>query len=229
MRADASRQYVVAVDDKVVRCNRRTQTCILCRGVVDGVCGRYVFHHHTQTRRTAPDRGEHAVDENGFAVENVDIGIRDFAVHAKWQPNFRHAFEHAPNLVKIAHATCRVGCSARGIKLYRIHQTCFVGGRDIVRIGIFCQVKRHERLEGHPFGQSLHDPVAVGFGICACDHRRHKVGHDDGPCKMRGRRGQHSAQHGAISKVEVPVIRAAQGQRFCHGTPLTQRRILRQS
>ena len=98
------RQNVVAVDDEMMRRDRPAHIVALRADIIDAVLRRDVLHHDTQAGDALAQRVEHALDEHGLAVENVDLRIGDLAMNAKRQADFGHALEHRRHLVEIAHA-----------------------------------------------------------------------------------------------------------------------------
>ena len=97
-----------------------------------------------------------------------------------------------------------------------------MGCRQILGVGIFGEVERHQRLKGHPLGQGGQDPVAICCRICTFHHRGHQVGHDDRTGKITGSFGQDGLQHGAVAQVQVPVIGAGDGELNGHGARVAQ-------
>ena len=50
-----------------------------------------MLHHDAEAGDVAADRVEHAVDEHGLAVEDVDGGVGDLAVDEERQADLGHA------------------------------------------------------------------------------------------------------------------------------------------
>ena len=160
---------------------------------------------------------EHAVDEDGLAVEDVDLAVGDLAVGAKRQADFGHSVEYRGDIVEVGHAAGGVGGSARRVEFDRVDQSIRMRAGYIVWVCVLGQVEGHQRGEIRAFGQGRHDAVAVGGGLGAGDHRGHEIWHDDGAGKVAGAMGQHGAQHVAVAQVQVPVVGTADREALCHG------------
>ena len=104
VRPDAAREDVVAVDDEVVRRDRGRDVGAARADVVGAFAGRDVLHHDAEAGDVAADRVQHAVDEHGLAVEDVDGGVGDLAVDEEGQADLGHVLEHAADLAEVLHA-----------------------------------------------------------------------------------------------------------------------------
>ncbi|MPL73085.1 hypothetical protein SDC9_18878 [bioreactor metagenome] len=220
MRLDPAHQDVVAVDDQVMRGDRRAEVFALAAHIVHTILGGDVLHHHPQPRGGAAHRVEHALDEHRLAVEDVDGRVGDLAMHAQRQADLGHRLEHAAHLVEVAHARGRVGGRPGRIELDRGDDARGRGGGDIGGVGLFGQVERHQRGEAHLGGQGRKDALAIGCGLRAGHHRRHQVRHDDRAGEMARALGQHGRQHRAVAQVQVPVVGAGERD-LGHGFPTT--------
>ena len=147
MRFDATRQDVVAVDDQVMRGDRRGKVGASGAGISDAFLSGDMFHHHAQTGDAAAQRVKDGVDEHGLAVENIHRGIGDFAVQAQGQADFGHFLQHSLNLGEILHAGMRIGGGPGGVKLQRLDQTGGGSGGHIGGVGAFGQVEGHQRFK----------------------------------------------------------------------------------
>ena len=70
--------------------------------IVRGFACRDVLHHDAQLGKVAPQRNQLLVDEHRLAVEQVDVGRGDLAVHQQQQAFALHGLEH-----RIDVAQCR--------------------------------------------------------------------------------------------------------------------------
>ena len=84
MRLDAAGEDVVAVDDQVMRGDRRGQIVgPPSRGIGHAFLGGDMFHHHAQAGHAAAQRVQHGVDEHRLAVEDVDLRVGHLAMQRK--------------------------------------------------------------------------------------------------------------------------------------------------
>ena len=211
VRADAAGEDGVAVVEQVVGGNGGGQPFISLCHVLGGVFGGDVLEHDGQRRKVAPQRREHAFDEDGFAVKQVHGRVGHFAVHEQLQPQALHGLQRGPGLAQIGHARVAVGGGAGGVELEGVYAG-FARALNLRRRGVVGQIKRHQRLEGRAFGQGLQDALAVGLRLRDGGHGRAQIGHDDGAAKLRGGMPHQQRQHGAIAHVQVPIIGAGQSQ-----------------
>ena len=81
MRFYAAGQNVVAVDHQVVRGHGGGQITGLALDVFNCVRGGDMFHDYPQFGGGTAQRCQHAIYKNGLAVKDINLWIRDFAVH----------------------------------------------------------------------------------------------------------------------------------------------------
>ena len=127
-----------------------------------------------------------------------------------------HLLKHPVDPAQGFDAGVRIGGCACGVKFHRVDQAIGKGGRDVLRVRLFGQVKGHQRLEGAAIRQGCKDAVAVGAGVLGRDHGGHQVRHDDGAREVAGGFRQDGAHHCAIAQVQVPVVGAADAQCVGH-------------
>ena len=72
--------------------------------VSHALLGRHMLHHHAQAGGAGAQGGKDAVDEHGFAVKNVDVGVGHLAMHAEGQADVGHRVQHGLHAGKIPHA-----------------------------------------------------------------------------------------------------------------------------
>ena len=219
MRPHPTDQHRVAVDVEVVRGDRRAD--ILARAF-------HEFHRMTtgnmlerdlQLRQLAVQRGQNPVDEYRLTVEDVDLGVGHLAMHAQDHARFGHRLEHRAQLADIGHPVRGIGGGVGGVELGRREHAIAKAADQILRIGIVGQVGGHQRREVHAFRHGRHDPVAIGARQRGARHRRRQVGHHDRAGELARCGRNHAFQHRAIAQVNVPVVGAADRERFGHAPP----------
>ena len=212
MRPDSPRQNVIAIDEQMVgrerSCDRRAAAPHIINPV--GCC--HMFHDNTKFRQTPPQRIEHPLDENRLTIEDVDLGIRDLAMNAERDARVRHGFKHRCHRCDIAHARIRI-CRCPGrIQLDRGDDSVARRRDKIRRIRCLGEIERHQRDKVSPAGKRRHDPLAIGRRLCARYHRRHQIRHDQRTPEISRAVRCDSPEHGAVTKMKVPVIGAGQCQ-----------------
>lgn len=88
----------------------------------------------------------------------------------------------------------------------------------VVGLSVLGEIEGHQRLETIARRNGPDNAFAIGAGIGGGDDRRHQVRHDDGTGEMAARIPDHPFQHCPVTQVQVPVIRAAQGERLHRDT-----------
>jgi len=114
MRLNPACQNVVPVDDQMVRGDRGGEVFMCITHIVHRVLRGHMFHDDLEVGHFFAQRFHDLVDEDGFAVEDVDITVGDFAVHAKGHADVGHFFQNWADFVKVCHAGGRIGgCTSR--------------------------------------------------------------------------------------------------------------------
>ena len=80
---------------------------------------RDVLEHYLEFWMPLSQRFQHAVDEDRFAIEYVDVCIDYFTVHEQRQAHPGHRLEHALKPADIGNARCRMGRRASRVQLGR--------------------------------------------------------------------------------------------------------------
>ena len=93
-----------------------------------------------------------------------------------------------------------------------------LGLGDIVGRGAFGQVQHDQRLEVGTGWRGGADALVVAARLGGVDHRRHQIGHGNGASEAASRIRQHALEHLAVAQMQVPVIRAEQGQVIVHAS-----------
>ena len=94
MRAHASDQKVVAVEQQVLRRHRRSHIIAGFQYQSGSFGSGDVFKHDFEVGHLRQNRLHHALDKGGLAVENIDFRIGHFAVNQEQNALFRHFFQH---------------------------------------------------------------------------------------------------------------------------------------
>src|SRR3546814_3219094 len=115
MRADAALEQRVAADRQVMRGDR-------CRDVgwrgadeLHRVIGGDVFEHQLERGKVGQQRAQYALDEYRFAVEDIDIGVGDLAVHQQRHAEGRSE-EHTSELQSLMRISSAVSCLKKKIQ-----------------------------------------------------------------------------------------------------------------
>ena len=62
-----------------------------------------MFHNNAQAGDRAAQRVKDSIDKDSFAIKDVDVCGRDFAVYAKGAANLGHALQNWAHIVKVAY------------------------------------------------------------------------------------------------------------------------------
>ena len=73
------------------------------------------------------------------------------------------------------------------------------------------QVECHQRCERGPRGQCIQDTLSIGQRLFRGGHRRFQVRHNDCTSKLPGCMRKYVAQGCLVPNMQMPVIRAGQG------------------
>ena len=123
---------------------------------------RDVLEDDAQARNACRERRQHLIDEPRFAIEHVDVGVGDFAMHLKDEIPLLHAREHGMHAADVCHAGIGVSRRPGRIELEAddaAARLCPVHLRRIRPVG---EVERHQRLECHA-GWAMHPGFADGM------------------------------------------------------------------
>ena len=80
MRANPADQHVVSVKNQVVRGDARCQTIGTVSHILRSITGGDVFHCHAQFWQPTAQGVEHGINEDLFAIENIDTVRGDFTM-----------------------------------------------------------------------------------------------------------------------------------------------------
>ena len=240
VRTQPAREDGIAVVEQVLWRDGGAQHARL-GGVGPDVLGRLtggdVLEHDLQLRQPGAQRDHHAVDEDGFTVEDIHVRIRDLAVHQQRHASFGHGFQHRNHPVDGAHARIGIGGGTRRIELDGRHHVPGSGLSDLVHRGLLGEIERHQRLEAcrlgladlaspHGLVQREADAVTIGRGLGHRGDGRAQVGHDDGTAKLACTGGHDRMEGGTVTQMQVPVVGGSEGQRI-HGAMICRHAIHR--
>ena len=185
MRAHAADQKVVAVEQQVLRRHGCGHIIAGFQYQSGGFGSGNVFEHDFKIRHLRQNRLHHALDKGGFAVENIDFRIGDFAVNQEQNALLRHFFQHGNQFEQVGYAGIGIGGRACRIE-FESHDTGSLGFAHKFGRSVVGQIKRHQRLEGAAFRQGGHNARFVGLGIGNADDGRFEVGHDNRAAHLSG-------------------------------------------
>ena len=178
--------------------------------------GGDVLEHDTQRREPFANVVQVAVDEHPLAVEDVDFRLGHLAVHQERQIVLFQCLVEMVNARRVGDAAVRVGGGPGRVQLEGMHKRALRRPFDLLHRGFVGQIEHHQRLEIHARRNRRQDALAVGLGQRHGGHRRRQVGHHDGAAEHPRGGGHGFLQHGAVAEVQVPVVRAGQGQSIGH-------------
>jgi hypothetical protein len=181
-----------------------------------GIRGSDVFEHHFQRRKTFDDTTHVLVDKNLFAVEYVDVAAGHFAVDEQRQAYLGHRLEHREYLVDAGHARIGISSGACRVQLGGVDETTGLRGANFFGLRQVGEVEHHQRLETAALRARGEDSLTIGVCLLCIAYRRHEVRHDDRAAKSARYVGDGVGQNSAISKMDVPVVGAQEGQAFGH-------------
>ena len=104
MRPDAAEENSVAIVQQVLRRDGGGDAGPGACHKFDGTLGGDVFKHHGQLRKALEQGCEHRIDEMSFTIEDVDVGLRRFAVYQQAHADLLHALEYAVELLYIRYS-----------------------------------------------------------------------------------------------------------------------------
>jgi len=227
MRTQPPGEHGIAVDVQVLRGDRGSHA--ITAGINKGHrIGRGdMFKHHLQFRQIAQQRGQHPINKHRFAIKYIHRRIGYFAMDAQRHADLLHAFKHAADIANIGNPMRRSGGGMGGIELGCGKHAFAVAARNRIRIAGIGQITGHQRGEIGAGRQGGQDPIPIGRRFRHAGKGRRKVGHHQSAGKLPRGKGQDTGKNRAIAQVNVPIIRAADGQGLDglgHATPMPQPR-----
>ena len=217
MRADATREERVPRIEEVLRrdrgCDGGAGSGNECRAFLGGD----VLEHDLEARKIAHDRRQRLFDEGAFAIEYVDVGGGGFAMQGQHDAVGLHRLEHGVDAPQRGDSGVRIGGGTCRVILDRVDEArclCsgYFGWACIVR-----EVERHQRQKAGARRQGAENPLAVQARGLGRRDRGPEIWHDDCSPEYGGRGGEDSRHRRPVTQVEVPIVRAGQGQRRRNG------------
>ena len=81
MRSDSAYQHIVTIKQQMLGRNGGGNPVSSRRDEIDGVLGCNMLENDTQIGKFLDQRCQRSLNKDGFAIENVDVVVRDFSVH----------------------------------------------------------------------------------------------------------------------------------------------------
>ena len=135
VRPQAAGKNGVAVEQQVMGRDRRRDVGAGRAHEVHAFARRDVFEHELQGGEVPQQRRQHALDERGFTVENIDGRIGRLAVHQQRQAARFHARQRGAALGEVGDAGGGIGGRARRVELDGMHAAARPRLVDFVRRG----------------------------------------------------------------------------------------------
>ena len=166
------------------------------------MCSNTIF----SAGKSRSQAGKDAIDEHGLAIEHVDVGIGDLAMHEQRHADALHRLERRMEGPDVGDALRAVGGGMGGVELAGGEDARFEAAGNLRRIGMVGQIEGHQRGEPARLGQGVEDAAAIGLGGGDRRHRRHQIGHDDRAGELACRMAGDRLQHLAVAQMDVPVV-----------------------
>ena len=131
VRTNATGEDRIAVVQQVMRGNGGGGETVSRARIVRRLTRGDVLHHDFEFREIAPQRDELGVDENGLAVEQVNIAGSHLAMHQQQQALSLHRFQRSVRLAEVRHARIAVGGGTGRVEFDGDHTRVF-GALDFV-------------------------------------------------------------------------------------------------
>ena len=146
MRAQAAAEEGVAVVQQVVRGDGGAGKQVALLHVLHGFARGDVLQHDLEFREIAPQGYELLLDEHRLAVEHIDTGVGDLAVHQQRHAGALQRLQRRVGVAQVSHAGVAVGGGTRRVELDG-HHPGLLRRHDLARLQPVGEVERHERLK----------------------------------------------------------------------------------
>ena len=213
MRPDAALKDRIAIDDQMMRGDRRRHIGSAILDIGDRVFRRHMLQHDAQFRQPAAQGVEHALDKHRLPVENIDFGIGHLAMDQEGHTDRGHALQHR-------HHPIHVGDAVRGMRrrMRRVELDCgehalLMAARHLGGIGRVGQIAGHQRREIGSRWERCQDALAIAARRRDIGHGRHKIWHDDRARELARGPRQDRPQHRAVAEMDMPIVRPADRDR----------------
>ena len=151
-----------------------------------------------------------------LAIKHIHFAVGHLSVNQQGHTLLRHRFQRRVDVLDGGDPGIRIGGGTRWIQLGR-GDSLINGFFDDFRAGVVSKVQNHERLPEAISRPLINNTLPVGQRLCRIPNRRGQVGHDDGATKVARGGRDSSRQHFVITKVQVPIVRAGDGEFCSHG------------
>ena len=212
MRADAAFEHGIAVDGEMVRGDGRGDIRAAGFDERHGFGGGDMFENDLQRRIIADQPGQGAFDEHRLAIENIDMAVGDFTMDQQRHPDPLHGVQRIADLRDIGDAMRRIGGGMGGIQLGSSEHAVRMAALQFIASDAIGQITGHQRGEIQRRVDSGKDAVAIGGTGGRGGDRRLQIGHDDGAGKLPRRGVDNGGEHGAITQMDVPIVRPTDDQ-----------------
>ena len=119
----------------MMRGDGRGGVLIRLRHILGGLRRGDVLHNDFELRILRAQWFQDPLDKHGFAVKNINLAIRDFAMHQQRQTQGLHFFQRPRAVRQVGHTRIRVGGSARWIEFHRFNPTVINRVLNVLRRG----------------------------------------------------------------------------------------------
>ena len=222
VRPDAAQEQRIAVHQQVVGRDGGPDVRPGHLHVLHRVARGDVLDHHLEVREPFHERAQRHLEEGLFTVEDVDLRGGDFAVDEQGDAEFLHLFQRMEATRQAGDAGVRVRGGPRRVELHAVDPAGELCPRDLLGRRVVGQVQRHQGLEARVLGQRGEDQFPVVERTLGRRDRGLQVRHDDCTTETPRSMREHGRQAVALAQVEVPVVRAGQGDRI-HGGACSRR------
>ena len=220
VRANAAHQHMVAVEHQMLRGDGSSQQFITVTHVLGGVFGGDMFKNHFQAGQALAQGLHHRLNKARFTIENINLGVSDFAVNEQRHPQFFHPLQHWHNGVGAGDAVAGVSSGIGRVELGGGEHPFVKAAFQLRWVEGVCQIAGHQRGKIMPGRHGVHNALAVSDSRRDGGDRRHQIRHHDRPAiKLTGIR-HDGFQHIVIAQMDMPVVWAADFQYLglcCHG------------
>ena len=213
MRPDAALKDRIAVDDQMMRGDRRRQIEAAILDIADRLLGRDVLEHDAQFRQPAAQGVEHALDKHRLPVENIDFGIGHLAMDQEGHADRGHALQHRHHPIHVGDPVRGMRRRMRRVELDRGEHALLMAARHLGGIGRVGQIAGHQRREIRALRERRQNPLAIAARRRDIGHRRHQIGHDDRARELARGPRQDRPQHRAVAEMDMPIVRPADRDR----------------
>ena len=212
MRTDAALEHRVAIDRQMVGRDGRRQ--IWPAGLDERHrFGRGdMFEHHFERRKIGDQLAKNTLNKDSLSVKYVDMALGNLAMDQQRHADPLHRLKHIVDLGDVGDAMIGVGGGVRRIELAGREHALGETALNFAWVDGVSEVAGHQRLEGQPWLKSGQD--AASISLCSSDGRdwRAQIWHDNGARELPGRVVDDGGEHGAVAKVDMPIIGPSERQ-----------------